>query len=98
MVIRFRKNSQITLPASIAGQLHLKEGDFLDCQCNGRYVNLVPLKMVPKYDSNCEAPFFNPTSFRKVSVMCFGGFNLMIDGQAVHLKKKSKGINRVSGV
>jgi AbrB family looped-hinge helix DNA binding protein len=48
MLVRLRKNGQITLPAVICKALNLKEGDFLEVQARDGIIRLTPKKLVDK--------------------------------------------------
>jgi len=48
MLVRLRKNRQITLPARICKELDLKEGDLLDARVKDGIILLTPKKLVDK--------------------------------------------------
>lgn len=48
MLIRIRKNGQITLPAAICKVLNLKEGDILEASVEEDVVVLTPMMLIDK--------------------------------------------------
>jgi len=56
MLLRLRKNAQITLPAQIRRSAHLEDGDVLDCEVRDGQIVLTPKKIVDKR----EAWFWSP--------------------------------------
>ncbi len=51
MLLRLRKNAQITLPAQIRRSAHLEDGDVLDCEVRDGQIVLTPKKIVDKRDA-----------------------------------------------
>lgn len=51
MLLRIRKNAQITLPAGIRKAVHLEDGDVLDCEAKEGRIILTPKKIVDKTDA-----------------------------------------------
>lgn len=48
MLLTVRKNSQITLPASIRRKAHVEEGDLLEAEVRGDEIILRPKKLIDK--------------------------------------------------
>ena len=48
MLLRVRKNAQITLPAGIRKAVHLEEGDILDVHVEDGQIVLTPKKLIDK--------------------------------------------------
>ena len=51
MLLKIRKNAQITLPARIRKAVHLEDGDLLDCEIDDGKVVLTPKKIIDKRDA-----------------------------------------------
>ena len=51
MLLKLRKNAQLTLPAQIRKSAHLEEGDILDCEVRDGQIVLTPKKLVDKRDA-----------------------------------------------
>lgn len=51
MLLRLRKNAQITLPTGIRKLTHLEEGDVLDCEVRDGQIVLTPKKIIDKRDA-----------------------------------------------
>ena len=51
MVLRLRKNAQVTLPKGIRKAAHLEEGDVLECEVRDGQIVLTPKKLVDKRDA-----------------------------------------------
>ncbi|MDO8681863.1 MAG: AbrB/MazE/SpoVT family DNA-binding domain-containing protein [Armatimonadota bacterium] len=51
MLLKLRKNAQITLPAQIRKSAHLEEGDLLDCEVREGHIVLTPKKLINKSDA-----------------------------------------------
>lgn len=51
MLLRVRKNAQITLPARVRKTVHLEDGDLLDCEIEDGRIVLTPKKLVDKKDA-----------------------------------------------
>ena len=51
MILKLRKNAQVTLPAGIRKAAHLEEGDVLDCEVHDGRIVLTPKKLVDKRDA-----------------------------------------------
>ena len=57
MLVRVRKNGQITLPAKICKAIHIKEGDLLDVQVDDKgRILLRPMKLIEKHDETLGNP------------------------------------------
>ena len=50
MLLKMRKNAQITLPAGIRKAVRLEDGDILDCEVRDGQIVLTPKKLVDKRD------------------------------------------------
>ena len=50
MLLRVRKNAQVTLPAGIRKAVHLEDGDVLECEVQDGQIILTPKKIVDKRD------------------------------------------------
>ncbi len=51
MLLKLRKNAQITLPANIRKSAHLEDGDVLDCEVRDGQIVLTPKKLIDKRDA-----------------------------------------------
>lgn len=51
MLLKMRKNAQITLPAGIRKALHLEDSDLLDCEISDGRIVLTPKKLIDKRDA-----------------------------------------------
>jgi len=51
VILKLRKNAQVTLPAGIRKAAHLEEGDVLDCEVQDGRIVLTPKKLVDKRDA-----------------------------------------------
>jgi len=51
MLLKLRKNAQLTLPAQIRKSAHLEDGDILDCEVRDGQIVLTPKKLVDKRDA-----------------------------------------------
>ncbi len=51
MLLRVRKNAQITLPARVRKTIRLEDGDLLDCEIEDGKIVLTPKKLVDKRDA-----------------------------------------------
>jgi AbrB family looped-hinge helix DNA binding protein len=51
MLLKIRKNAQITLPAGVRKAAHLEDGDLLDCEVQNGQIVLTPKKLVDKRDA-----------------------------------------------
>ncbi|MEI6513183.1 MAG: AbrB/MazE/SpoVT family DNA-binding domain-containing protein [bacterium] len=51
MLLKLRKNAQLTLPSQIRKAVHLDDGDVLDCEVRDGQIVLTPKKIVDKQDS-----------------------------------------------
>ena len=51
MLLRVRKNAQITLPAGVRKAIHLEDGDLLDCEIHDGQIVLTPKKIIDKRDA-----------------------------------------------
>ena len=51
MVLKLRKNAQVTLPKGIRKAVHLEEGDVLECEVRDGQIVLTPKKLVDKRDA-----------------------------------------------
>ena len=51
MLLKLRKNAQITIPVGIRKAAHLEDGDVLDCEVHDGQIVLTPKKLVDKRDS-----------------------------------------------
>lgn len=51
MLLKLRKNAQITLPAGIRKAAHLEDGDVLDCEVRDGQIVLTPKKIIDKRDA-----------------------------------------------
>jgi len=51
MLLRLRKNAQLTLPAPVRRAVHLEDGDVLDCEVKDGRIVLTPKKIVDKRDA-----------------------------------------------
>jgi len=51
MLLKLRKNAQLTLPAQIRKSAHLEDGDVLDCEVRDGRIVLTPKKLVDKRDA-----------------------------------------------
>lgn len=51
MLIKLRKNAQLTLPAHIRKSAHLEDGDILDCEVRDGQIVLTPKKIIDKRDA-----------------------------------------------
>lgn len=50
MLLKLRKNAQLTLPANIRKSAHLEDGDVLDCEVRDGQIVLTPKKLIDKRD------------------------------------------------
>ena len=51
MLLKLRKNAQLTLPANIRKSAHLEDGDILDCEVRDGQIVLTPKKLIDKRDT-----------------------------------------------
>jgi len=51
MLLRLRKNAQITLPAGVRRAAHIEDGDILDCQVSDGRIVLTPKRLIDKRDA-----------------------------------------------
>ncbi len=51
MLLKIRKNAQITLPAGVRKALHLEDSDLLDCEVHDGQIVLTPKKLIDKRDT-----------------------------------------------
>jgi len=51
MLLKLRRNAQITLPAAIRKAAHLEDGDVLDCEVREGQIVLTPKKIIDKRDA-----------------------------------------------
>jgi AbrB family looped-hinge helix DNA binding protein len=51
MILKLRKNAQVTLPAAIRRAAHLEDGDVLDCEVLDGQIVLTPKKLIDKRDA-----------------------------------------------
>lgn len=51
MLLRVRKNAQITLPSGIRKAAQLEDGDILDCEVRDGQIVLTPKKLIDKRDA-----------------------------------------------
>jgi AbrB family looped-hinge helix DNA binding protein len=51
MLLKVRKNAQITLPAGIRRAAHLEDGDVLDCEVHEGQIVLTPKRIIDKGDA-----------------------------------------------
>lgn len=51
MLLKLRKNAQITLPTSIRRKAHLEEGDLLEAEVKGGEIILRPKRLIDKSQS-----------------------------------------------
>lgn len=51
MLLKLRRNAQITLPAGIRKAAHLEDGDVLDCEVREGLIVLTPKKLIDKRDA-----------------------------------------------
>ena len=51
MLLKLRKNAQLTLPANIRKSAHLEDGDILDCEVRDGQIVLTPKKIIDKRDT-----------------------------------------------
>ncbi|MDO8588935.1 MAG: AbrB/MazE/SpoVT family DNA-binding domain-containing protein [Armatimonadota bacterium] len=51
MLLKLRRNAQITLPAGIRKAAHVEDGDLLDCEVRDGLIVLTPKKLVDKRDA-----------------------------------------------
>ena len=51
MLLKIRKNAQITLPAGVRKAIHLEDGDLLDCEVQDGQIVLTPKKIIDKRDA-----------------------------------------------
>ena len=51
MLLKLRRNAQITLPAGIRKAAHLEDGDILDCEVREGLIVLTPKKLIDKRDA-----------------------------------------------
>ena len=51
MLLKLRKNAQITLPTGIRKLAHLEDGDILDCEVRDGQIVLTPKKLIDKRDA-----------------------------------------------
>jgi len=51
MLLKLRKNAQLTLPAQIRKSAHLEDGDILECEVRNGEIVLTPKKMINKRDA-----------------------------------------------
>ena len=51
MLLKIRKNAQITLPAQIRKSAHIEDGDVLDCEVKDGQIVLTPKKIIDKRDT-----------------------------------------------
>ena len=51
MLLRLRKNAQITLPAQVRKSAHLEDGDILECEVREGQIVLTPKKLIDKKDA-----------------------------------------------
>ena len=51
MLLRLRKNAQITLPAGVRKAARLEDGDVLDCEVRDGRIVLTPKRLIDKRDA-----------------------------------------------
>ena len=51
MLLKLRKNAQITLPAGVRKSICLEDGDLLDCEVEDGRIVLTPKKLINKSDA-----------------------------------------------
>ena len=51
MLLKLRRNAQITLPAGIRQAAHLEDGDVLDCEVRDGQIVLTPKRLIDKRDA-----------------------------------------------
>ena len=51
MLLKVRKNAQITLPVGVRKAVHLEDGDILDCEIHDGQIVLTPKKLIDKRDA-----------------------------------------------
>jgi len=51
MILKLRRNAQITLPSRIRKAAHLEDGDVLDCEVRDGLIVLTPKRLVDKRDA-----------------------------------------------
>ena len=51
MLLKLRRNAQITLPTAVRKAAHLEDGDILDCEVRDGLIVLTPKKLVDKRDT-----------------------------------------------
>lgn len=51
MLLKLRKNAQLTLPTQIRKSAHLEDGDILDCEVRDGQIVLTPKKLIDKRDT-----------------------------------------------
>ncbi|MCE5314619.1 MAG: AbrB/MazE/SpoVT family DNA-binding domain-containing protein [Armatimonadota bacterium] len=51
MLLKLRKNAQLTLPAHVRKSVHLEDGDVLDCEVHDGQIVLTPKKIIDKRDA-----------------------------------------------
>lgn len=61
MLLKLRKNAQLTLPANIRKSAHLEDGDILDCEVRDGQIVLTPKKLIDKRDAWFWTPEWQQT-------------------------------------
>ena len=61
MLLKLRRNAQVTLPAAIRKAAHLEDGDVLDCEVRDGLIVLTPKKLVDKRDAWFWSPDWQKT-------------------------------------
>lgn len=51
MLLKVRKNAQITLPAGVRKAIRIEDGDLLDCEIEDGRIVLTPKKLIDKRDA-----------------------------------------------
>ena len=88
MLLKLRKNAQLTLPAQIRKSAHLEDGDILDCEVRDGRIMLTPKKLVDKRDAWFWTPEWQQAEAEAQKDIESGNVTEFesVDGLLAHLK------------
>lgn len=95
MIIRLRKNAQVTIPAAVVKQALLKEDTLLRCDYIDGCILLTPLQTIP-FGEETDLTAAKGESPEKAArnllpkpfFFCFGGFRLFSGSQIIYVKNQ----------
>lgn len=79
MLIKLRKNAQITIPSDVVRNFNMKEGDYLDCVYKGDEIVLTIFQNMLKNEEMHHS---------KIIMNCFKRFYICDDSKVIWIKKK----------